>query len=83
MNQCYKCPTGVGRAAPRVYNKGVNKGDRPVNNTTNLVQLQIRTSMYGEWENTCYKPMKAKQAEPIRVMLADAYPEFYYRIVRV
>lgn len=54
-----------------------------MNNQTDLVQLQIRTSMYGEWENTCYKPMKAHQAEPIRVQLANAYPEFYYRIVRV
>ena len=52
-------------------------------NSTQLVQLQIRTSMYGEWENTCYAPMKAYQAEPIRVQLADAYPEFYYRIVYV
>lgn len=54
-----------------------------MSNTTQLVQLQIRTSMYGEWENTCYKPMKAHQAEPIRVQLANAYPEFYYRIVRL
>ena len=31
MNQCYKWPIGVGRATPGVYNKGVNKGDNPVN----------------------------------------------------
>lgn len=52
-----------------------------MSNKDTIVQLQIRTSMYGEWENTVYHPMKAHLAEPIRVRLQNAYPEFYYRLV--